>query len=197
MTGTTSTTVHRSAEELIAAIDFFRGAPADEGSLELIVRRPAEDAREVLGHGELDLGEGLVGDTWNQRPSRRSADGGPHPDMQLNVINARLSRFVAHGDDTRAALAGDQLHVDLDLSHDNLPPGSRLHIGEVAVIEVTDQPHTGCQKFTQRFGLAALQFVNSPEGTALRLRGLNAKVVVPGTISAGDRITVVRPPAAA
>jgi MOSC domain-containing protein YiiM len=106
--------------------------------------------------------------------------------MQLNVINARLSGLIAIDPDRRA-LAGDQLHIDLDLSHDNLPPGTRLGLGE-AVIEVTEQPHTGCAKFRRRFGADALRFVNSPTGRELRLRGLNAKVVVAGTIRRGDEV---------
>jgi MOSC domain-containing protein YiiM len=107
--------------------------------------------------------------------------------MQLNIINARLTRLIAGDDPLRRALAGDQLHVDLDLSHDNLPAGTRLAIGD-AVIEVTDQPHTGCAKFAARFGAAALRFVNVGAGRELRLRGLNARVVQPGTIRAGDAV---------
>ena len=92
----------------------------------------------------------------------------------------------------RRPLAGDQLVVDLSLAPEDLPVWSRLRIGE-AVIEVTDQPHTGCAKFTQRFGLDAHRFVNSKLGKALNLRGVNARVVVPGIIRKGDRITVERP----
>ena len=152
------------------------------------MRRPAVDGREVLDEVELSLSEGVVGDTWNVRGSGRTDDGGPHPDMQLNIINARLSRLVGGDDDDVRALAGDQLHVDLDLSDDNLPAGTRLAIGD-AVIEITDQPHTGCAKFAARFGMEALRFVNSGAGKELRLRGINAKVVVPGTIRRGDAIT--------
>ena len=177
---------HLTTAELAAGLDHVRAAPADDGRLELIVARPAVDARKVLTTGELSLAEGLVGDTWDQRPSSRSADGGPHPDMQLNVINARLSVLIAEDEDHRA-LAGDQLHVDLDLSHENLPAGTRLAVGE-AVIEITDQPHTGCAKFAARFGPEALRFVNVGAGKALRLRGLNAKVVQPGPIAVGDAI---------
>ncbi len=155
------------------------------------MRRPAEDEREVLDEGELDLAEGLVGDTWQFRGSSRTPDGGPHPDMQLNVINARAAALVA-ADTDRRVLAGDQLHLDLDLSADNLPAGTRLALGS-AVIEVTDQPHTGCQKFSARFGVDALRFVNSPEGKALRLRGLNARVVVPGTVRTGDTVRKLAP----
>jgi hypothetical protein len=183
----TMAAAHRSPDELEAGLDDLRASPADEGVLELIVRRPAVDARELLDVGELTIEEGLEGDSWRSRPSSRTADGGPHPDMQLNVINARLTRLLAGDDPHRRALAGDQLHVDLDLSHENLPPGTRLAIGG-AVIEITDQPHTGCAKFAARFGADALRFVNIGTGRDLRLRGLNARVVQPGTIHAGDAV---------
>jgi MOSC domain-containing protein YiiM len=73
----------------------------------------------------------------------------------------------------------------LDLSDENLPPGTRLAIGS-AIVEVTDQPHTGCKKFVERFGLEALKFVNSPIGKQLHLRGINAKVVKSGVIRVND-----------
>jgi hypothetical protein len=179
-------TAHLSTDELMAALDDLRAAPAEEGRVELVVRRPSVDERGVLEEGVLDVVEGLVGDTWGSRGSGRTPDGAAHPDMQLNVINARLSRLVAV-DPGRRPLAGDQLHVNLDLSEDNLPPGTRLALGS-AVIEVTDQPHTGCAKFVARFGRDAMRFVNSPVGRQLRLRGLNAKVVASGTVRPGDRI---------
>jgi hypothetical protein len=178
---------HLPADELEAGLDEIRSSPADGGVLELIVRRPAVDERELLDVAELSLDEGLVGDSWRLRGSSRTDDGGPHPDMQLNVINSRLTRLIGGDVPVHRALAGDQLHVDLDLSHENLPAGTRLAIGE-AVIEVTAQPHTGCAKFAARFGAAALRFVNIGAGKQLRLRGINAKVVAPGTIRAGDRI---------
>ena len=134
----------------------------------------------ALQEGLLDLSEGLVGDNWKTRGSRRTADGSAHPDMQLNVMNARVIALLAQGVE-RWALAGDQLYIDLDLSFENLPPGTRLALGS-AVIEVTGQPHTGCDKFLSRFGVDALKFVNSETGKALRLRGLNAKVVQAGVI---------------
>ena len=177
---------HASATDLAACLDHIRAAPAELGRLELIVRRPAVGAREVLLEAELDTDCGLVGDTWNQRGSTRTADGSPHPDMQLNVMSARAAAAVA-GPPGRWALAGDQLYIDLDISQANLPPGTCLEIGS-AVIEVTPQPHTGCVKFKRRFGGEALRFVNTGEGKALRLRGLNARVVKPGTIRPGDMV---------
>ncbi len=180
---------HRSAAELEAGLEEIRRSPAGEGTVELIVRRPAEDEREVLEEGALDRDEGLVGDAWRAKAIAR-ADGGEFgSDNQLTVMNARVVALLA-GDPDRRALAGDQLYVDLDLSAENLPPGTRLALGS-AVIEITALPHTGCGKFTARFGSDAARFVNSPEGRALRLRGVNAKVVEPGTVRRGDPIRKV------
>ena len=178
---------HLTTEELEAGLNEVLRAPASEGIVQLIVRRPAENERQVLEEGELDLVDGLVGDTWRIRGSKRTPDGSAHPDMQLNVMSARVVSLVAAGDRERWALAGDQLYVDLDLSETNLPPGTRLALGS-AVIEVTDQPHTGCAKFSARFGPAAHTFVNTKAHRHLRLRGLNAKVVQAGTVRAGDTI---------
>ena len=175
---------HRTEEELETGLDGVRQAPKDRGVLAMIVRRPAIGAREVLEQAELNPVEGLAGDSWRHRRSSATADGSPHPDMQLNVIGARAVALVA-GDRSRWPLAGDQLVVDLDLSADNLPPGTRLAIGS-AVIEVTAPPHTGCGKFVERFGVAAQKLVNSPAGRRLNLRGINARVVRAGVIRVGD-----------
>ena len=175
---------HLTMAELEAGLDTIRAAPKTGGILEMIVRRPAVDVREVLEEGQLNREEGLAGDTWRVRRSSRTPDGGPHPDMQLNVMCARAVSLVAQQKD-RWPLAGDQLFIDMDLSEANLPPGTRLVLG-AAVIEITPQPHTGCGKFVSRFGMDAMKFVNSPVGRELRLRGLNARVVTPGTIRVGD-----------
>jgi tRNA (Thr-GGU) A37 N-methylase len=170
-----------------AWLDEVRRSPADCGTVELIVRRPANGDREVLERGELDVTVGLVGDNWLARGSRSRADGSADPEAQLNIMNSRCARLVA-GSDDRIALAGDQLFVDFDLSPENLPAGTRLALG-TAVIEVTAQPHTGCAKFTQRFGLAAHRWVNGHDGKAHRLRGICAKVVEPGVVRQGDTIS--------
>lgn len=183
---TAQNVTHPTTAELDARLHDVRSAPSDIGTVELIVRRPGEDRRECLGEAELDLDVGVVGDTWVARSSRRTDDGSPHPDMQLNVMNARVAAAVA-GSPERWQLAGDQLYIDLDISVDNLPPGTRLALG-TAVIEFTAQPHTGCAKFTQRFGLDAHRWVNSDVGKQLRLRGANAKVVEPGRVRRGDKI---------
>jgi hypothetical protein len=177
---------HPTTVELTNGLDRILRSPSDEGGLKLIVRRRGESEREVLTEATLDRTEGLLGDTWRSRGSRRTPDRLADPKMQLTVMNARVAALVAVDDD-RWKLAGDQLYVDLDLSEANLPPGSRLAVGS-AVIEVTDAPHLGCKKFRERFGEDALRFVNSDVGRKLRLRGVNTKVVRSGRLELGDTI---------
>ena len=181
-TGPATATVegmHLDYAALEAGLDHVRNAPADQGTLELIVRRPAEGEREVLAEAKIDTDAGLVGDGW----LNRSGD----PACQITVMNARAAALVARTRD-RWPLAGDQLYVDFDISGENLPPGTRLAVGS-AVIEVSHLPHRGCKKFMARFGLEALRFVNSEQGYALNLRGINTTVVQAGVVRTGDPVT--------
>lgn len=180
---------HLTMGELESGLEKIRQSPKDEGTVAMIVRRPNIGEREVLTEGFLDLEQGLVGDNWLARGSKLTPDKTAHPEMQLTVMNAQTIALVAQ-DKERWALAGDQLYFDLDLSIENLPVGQQLAVG-TAVIEVTAVPHTGCKKFVARFGMDAVKFVNSPKGKSLRLRGLNARVVQPGTVKVGDIITKI------
>lgn len=163
-------------------LDDVRAAPSDEGRVELIVRRPADDVREILDEAQLDPGSGLVGDRWathhHHEPIYLAAE--------LTVINTRVLAAI-EPDRQRWPLAGDQLYVDLNLSDANLPAGARLSVGS-AVIEISETPHTGCAKFSARFGSDALRWINSPVGRANRMRGLNAWIVQGGTVKPGDTI---------
>ena len=176
--------------ELEAGLEYIRQSPKDNGVLKMIVRRSREDEREVIERGELDLlraSSVTIGKTaaTNIPPMARR-----NPNAQITVMNSRTIALVAQ-DDRRWALAGDQLYIDMDLSDDNLPPGTRLAIGS-AVIEVSAQPHTGCKKFSSRFGVEAMKFVNSPEGKQLHLRGINAKIVQAGVIRVGDVVRKIQ-----
>lgn len=176
--------LHASREALEAGLHAVRAAPRSEGVLELIVRRPAEAERDVVETAQLDVDEGLVGDNWRTRG--RSGGRPANPNAQITLMGARAAALIAGNRETWP-LAGDQLFVDLDLSLDNLPAGTRLAIGDAA-LEVTAEPHTGCKKFAERFGLDALEAVSSPEGRALNLRGINTKVVQSGVVRVGDPI---------
>ena len=181
---------HLDAAQLRAGLDDVRAAPADHGPVELIVARPARGERVEASSAELDPQVGLVGDMWSWRPASDTPDHAPHPDRQLTLMNVRFATLV--GGIEGRALAGDQLYVDLDLSHANLPAGSRLALG-TAVIEVTAAPHTGCAKFRQRFGADAQALINTPLGRELRLRGVNTRVVTAGRVQLGDQVHKVEP----
>lgn len=178
------TIIHLTMAELTSGMENIRQAPKDNGVLRMIVRRPEVDSRETLQEAELSLVDGLVGDNWKMRGSRHMPDGSANPNAQITVMNARSIALIAQTGD-RWPLAGDQLFVDLDLSDDNLPPGTRLALGS-AVLEVSPVPHTGCNKFSSRFGVEAMKFVNTPEGKQLHLRGINTRIVQAGTIHVGD-----------
>lgn len=178
--------LYQSLAVLEAGLPHIEQSPQHQGTIELITCRPAVGERQLLDSAELDLEQGLLGDNWFQRGNRKTADGKAHPDMQLNLMNARVIGLIAKNTD-RWPLAGDQFYVDLDLSDHNLPPGTRLALGE-AIIEITAQPHLGCKKFAERFGMDAVKFVNSPLGKSLNLRGVNAKVIRPGKVTLNDNI---------
>ena len=173
---------HISTSELDAGVANLRRSPRDRGTVEMIVCRPDHGERRVLDEGELVVGEGLVGDNYLVRGSR---DGPAHPEAQLNLMNSRSVDLVAAGDRERWPLAGDQFFVDFDLSATNAPAGTRLAIG-TAVIEVSQKPHTGCAKFTERFGIDAARWVNAERDD--RRRGINAMVVQAGVVRPGDEI---------
>ena len=177
--------IHKTLAELESGMEEILRSPMDDGVLKLIVRRPQTGEREILPAAELDVSEGLIGDNWITRGNSSTPPQPPKLDMQLTVMNSRVIALLAR-EKNRWPLAGDQLFVDLNLSVETMPPGTQLGVG-AAIIEITAPPHTGCKKFMARFGPDAVQFVNSPVGKQLRLRGLNARVVRSGVIRVGDK----------
>jgi MOSC domain-containing protein YiiM len=167
-------------------LDVIREAPSDEGTVTMIVSRPETGHREILPSAELHLDHGLVGDNWHVRSDKHTADGKADHGRQLTIMNSRAISAITDSE-SRWPEAGDQLYVDFNLSDENIPPGTRLGIGD-AEVEVTPLPHLGCAKFGARFGRDANMFVNSDTGKAMNLRGINARILKPGIVARGDRI---------
>jgi len=180
---------HRTLSDLEQHLDHLRESPRGRGTLELVVARPRVGKRTVLDEAQLDEVLGLVGDSWSERRYWRTPENPPNPLKQITVMNHRMVALLSESPEEQA-LAGDQLYVDLDLSVEHLPAGSRLAVGS-AVIEVSEPAHTGCKKFVKHFGEDAMRFVNGREGRQLRLRGLNARVVVPGPVRPRDLVVVL------
>lgn len=172
------------ARDLDQHLDHVLAAPRDAAPLELIVARPGPGERTILEAAVLDEGSGLVGDGWLARGSRSTPDHSANPAAQLTLMSTRVLAAI-EPDRSRWPLAGDQLHLDLDLSAENLPVGTRLTVGD-AVLEVTDLPHTGCAQFSARFGADALRWISTPTGRENRMRGMYVRIVKGGTVRLGD-----------
>jgi MOSC domain-containing protein YiiM len=184
---------HVNENELAQGLTEIRQSPKQIGTLVLIVARPAGEQRLCLKQADLSPDDGLVGDRWRATSWLKRSDGSPDPAVQITLMNSRCIELIA-GDQSHWPLAGDNLFVDFDLSAENLPVGTRLRIGE-CLLEISEPPHTGCAKFNRRFGAAALKFVNSAEGKALRLRGVHAAIIEGGVVAVGDRVETVPPKA--
>lgn len=180
---------HLSEPALLSGLPEIEDSPKDLGRLEMIVIRPRDKERIVLDESEVSLGLGVHGDMWARGRRKSGVDAVPNPDVQITLMNSRCIALLAR-DRSRWPLAGDQLYVDLDLSGENLPVGQRLAIG-TAILEITAVPHTGCAFFAERFGRDALEFVNSPTGRRLHLRGIYARVVQDGHIKTGQLVAKI------
>jgi MOSC domain-containing protein YiiM len=177
---------HMSLAELENGLPEILRSPTDRGVLRAIVIRPETEARASLPQCELSPEGGVHGDNWAKGCWMSLPDGRPHPDVQVTLMNARAIALIAQ-EEARWPLAGDNLFVDLDLSEDNLPPGTRLAVGST-LLEITEVPHKGCKKFAARFGVDATRFVNSRAGLRLHLRGIYARIVERGVVAVGDPV---------
>ena len=180
---------HLTIEQIEAGLPAVRQSPQDHGVLKAIVIRPAINERASLQQAELSPEGGLHGDAWARGCWMSLPDGRPHPDVQVALTNARFMDLIAQ-DENRWSLSGDNLHVDFDLSDENLRPGQRLALG-TTILEITAVAHNGCKKYAQRYGQDAVRFVNTPIGKSLHLRGIYAKIIQAGTVAVGDAIVKI------
>lgn len=170
----------------LAAQNAVVAASPREGVIARLIARPGTDQRVEVTEAVLDPKDGMVGDDWRPRGSWSKAGAPADIDAQLTIMNTRALAAI-EPDESRWPLAGDQILADLDISEASLPPGSRLRIGGT-LVEVTALPHTGCAKFAARFGHDAHKWTYTPEGRALRLRGVYVQVIEGGPIRVGDPI---------
>jgi len=169
-------------DRLVSALDALAAAPIGSGRLAFLVRRGRGGRREVLERARLTPAEGMPGDAWGRRVLRTAT-------AQLAVMQHGVAELIANGQPL--ALFGDQLFLDMDLSAEHLPTGSRVRIGG-ALLEVTPKAHNGCKMFAARFGDEALQFVSEPVRRPRNLRGIYMCVLEAGDVAPGDRVDVVR-----
>jgi MOSC domain-containing protein YiiM len=171
----------RTFDELEALWSATPAPPRERGTVRLLTLRRAPSGHETPEAVEVTVEDGLVGDRWSLAIERD-----PDRASQVTLMNATVAELVAAGEQPLHE-AGDNILVDYDIGVDNLPVGSRLQIGEV-VVEVSPIPHTGCSKFSGRFGQDALRWVNWRHWRDRRLRGVNCRVISGGTVRLGDLV---------
>jgi MOSC domain-containing protein YiiM len=168
-------------DDLRRTFDTLPGAPRNRGRVVLMVRRRERGRREAPHRLQLTPETGVPGDAWITR-------GQPDPAAQIAVMQADVAELIANGQPLE--LFGDNLFLELELSVANIPPGSRVRVGN-ATMEVTPKAHNGCRKFQARFGLDALRFVSDPYLRLRNLRGIYMRVLEPGEVAVGDPVEVI------
>ena len=161
-------------------------SPRERGQVADLVLRPPgyqQGARRVVEELELDPERGAIGDKWETDPEGQ-------PEAQIALINVHVIRSLARGH-SDASMSGDNLHVDLDLTEANLPPGTRLDVGQ-AQLEVSSMPHRPCASFASRFGASGAKKVARADRRGRRGRGVLCTVVRGGVVRVGDEIVVRR-----
>ncbi|MGJ8638174.1 MAG: MOSC domain-containing protein [Opitutaceae bacterium] len=172
------------------AVDLSKQAPAGRGRVEYLINRPSEGVHDLVKELYFDSEKGIIGDRWSKTAWLQLADGAPDPRLQVSMTNFDVMSTFASRADKAVFACGDNLYTDLNLTHETLPTGSRLQIGE-AVLEVSDVVNDGCGKFSQRFGKDAFHFVRDPQNLPYRLRGLFGRIVQSGSVRVGDVISVL------
>ena len=167
-----------------AWFDALRKSPLDRGSVQGLVQRTGPGQRATPDSVELRVGRGVVGDAWQSHPLSE-------PGNEVALMNVHVLRAVCTGDESRMALSGDNLHVDLDLSEENLPAGTLLEIG-TARLRVSETPHRPCKKFVERFGATAAKRIARANRVGRRGRGVLCTVVQDGKVCRGDPIVLIR-----
>jgi MOSC domain len=174
----------RALEDLERMLETLPQAPMDHGRVGLVVMKGHGGRRETPDRILLNPIANVPGDAGHDL---EDSDG----ETQLTIMQLDVAELIANGQPL--PLFGDNLFLDLDLSTDNLPPGSRVRVGG-AILEVTPLPHNGCRKFRGRFGDNALRFVSKTGLRHRNLRGIYMRVLEGGEVEPGDRVEVLSRP---
>jgi len=176
-----SAAAHLKWDRLLEGFEALAAPPTGAGLVHAAVCRQSGEQRTMPARVRLCPDQGVVGDRWMH--------GSANLKMQVAIMRADLAHLIANGQ--HAALFGNNLLVGLDLSADNLPPGTRLRLG-TALCVVSEEPHNGCSQFARRFGTAALKLTADKRWRDQNLRGIYLTVITAGEVRPGDGVQVVR-----
>ncbi len=177
------------AASLAAALPVILAAPRTDGEIRLLCVRPRPNQRTFPDSLTLPRATGVVDDFEASRPWLTLPDGSPDPRNQVSLMSARVLDLVWRSRDPRHH-PGDNIAVDLDLSHANLPTGTLLKVG-TAILCVSDEPNDGCVKWKVRCGKDAYAWVREMPHVPYRLRGLYCSVKQDGVVTLNDRISPI------
>ncbi len=180
------------AASLAAALPHVLAAPRTGGPIRLLCARPKPNQRTFPESLTLTRATGVIDDYEASRPWLVLPDGSPDPRNQVSLISARVLDLVWRSRNPRLH-PGDNIAVDLDLSHANLPTGTLLKAG-TAILRVSDEPNDGCAKWKVRCGRDAHTWVRAKATADQRLRGLYCSVEQDGVVTLVDRISPFDPP---
>ena len=144
----------------------------NSGCLRLIVIRCADGSRRTPNTVEVSEDRGVHGDRWEHSSKRKIVE-------QIAVMDMGVAEIFANGQSL--TLFGDNLFIEQDWSMWKI--GERFLLGS-AIFALTAEPHTGCAKFSKRFGSAALK--KTVLDREKKLRGVYVHVVRGGTIQVGE-----------
>lgn len=138
-------------------------------------------------------GDAHLGETVKHR-SRVARDPSQPNLRQVHLIHAELHEELrAAGFVVSAGQMGENVTTrGVDLLR--LPTGTRLHLGNTAVVEVTGLRNPCVQLDHFQSGLMAAVLERDEHGTLIRKAGVMAIVLVGGEVRPGDPIIVELPP---
>lgn len=164
------------------------------------VSRSATHTMTKGNQSAIELLEGLgvaddahAGTTVKHR-SRVARDPNQPNLRQVHLIHAELHEELHRaGFDVAAGQMGENITTEgIDLL--GLPAGTRLRVGDDAIIEITGLRNPCAQLDGIQAGLMAAALDRDPAGNLIRKAGIMAVVIAGGLVRPGDAIVTALPP---